>query len=366
MDLDNTDEYLDTSYENAPKADLDKSYNITNNQLDLMKKTYYYPESQAPDLVEQLYKKREFHYSRIPARPDITNITEIQKYREDTCERNFALHEHQTLLSNFINPNTPYTGLLVFHGLGTGKCLTGDTVCDIFDNLHTHTHTSKITLEAIWNTYSDTNIIIDKENGEWSNLSSKLYIDSYTNPLTNTVSRQPIKRLYREYIQSWIREIILTNGDRIKTTLIHKFLTNKNNNNNNNNWSNNISVGDSIGIYKNGQLSWQPIQIINIYKYTGYVYDLEIAQTHNYVANNIFCHNTCAGIAIAEKFKSQVQRYNTKIHILVSGPLIKENWKYHLIKCTGDTYTTYQNKGEYQDSAEKKKQDNIAQRSAMQ
>ena len=50
-----------------------------------------------------------------------------------------------------------------------------------------------------------------------------------------------------------------------------------------------------------------------------------------------------------------VQKYNTKIHILVSGPLIKENWKHHLIKCTGETYLKYQDKSIYIDEAEKQR-----------
>ena len=47
---------------------------------------------------------------------------------------------------------------------------------------------------------------------------------------------------------------------------------------------------------------------------------------------------TCAAIAIAEKFKNQVQRYGTQIYVLVPGPLLKESWKEHFIKCTGETY----------------------------
>ena len=89
--------------------------------------------------------------------------------------------------------------------------------------------------------------------------------------------------------------------------------------------------------------------------YNEYVYDLEIEDTHNYVAEGILCHNTCAGIAIAEKFKPMVQKYNTKIYVLVSGPLIKENWKDELLKCTGETYLKYQDKSVYIDEAERAK-----------
>ena len=37
--------------------------------------------------------------------------------------------------------------------------------------------------------------------------------------------------------------------------------------------------------------------------------------------------------------KEQVQKYGTKIYVLISGPLIKENWKNELLyKCTGEIY----------------------------
>jgi D-alanine-D-alanine ligase len=44
--------------------------------------------------------------------------------------------------------------------------------------------------------------------------------------------------------------------------------------------------------------------------------------------------------SIAEQFKDQVKKYNTKIYILIPGPLLKEGWKEELISynCTGETY----------------------------
>lgn len=64
---------------------------------------------------------------------------------------------------------------------------------------------------------------------------------------------------------------------------------------------------------------------------------------------------TCGGISITEKFKPMVQKYNTKIHVLVSGPLIKENWKDQLLICTGETYLKQQDASIYVGEAEKEK-----------
>ena len=47
---------------------------------------------------------------------------------------------------------------------------------------------------------------------------------------------------------------------------------------------------------------------------------------------------TCAAIGIAENFKEQVEKYQTKIYIIVPGPTLKAEWKSQLVKCTGNEY----------------------------
>jgi hypothetical protein len=148
----------------------------------MMTTNYTYPDTNDDDLQYKIYKKREFYYHKIPERPDIKNYNEMKEYREGICAGEVALFDYQSLLGNIINPDTPYKGMIVFHGLGTGK--------------------------------------------------------------------------------------------------------------------------------------------------------------------------TCAGVAIAEKFKPLVQKYNTKIIVLVPGPLIKESWKQHIIKCTGETYLKKIDKSHYIDHQE--------------
>ncbi|VBB17938.1 DEXDc helicase [Yasminevirus sp. GU-2018] len=172
---------------------------IRDETMELMKKNYSHPEPDDPNIQYKLYKKREYYYNKIPRRPEINDDTDysvIKDYRYNTCDRPFALHEHQGMLSNVINPDTPYKGIIVYHGLGSGK--------------------------------------------------------------------------------------------------------------------------------------------------------------------------TCVGVAIAEKFKPMVQKYNTKIYILVPGPIIKESWRTHLIRCTGETYKKYQDKYAYMDAAEKNRLDKQAIAQALQ
>lgn len=172
------DKYSETSTSNNDdKVENDTMSSKPVKEDTLMKKNYSYPDADDPDLLYKVMKKREFYYHKTAPRIKLDNYADIQEYRADLCERRGGLYEHQAMLANIINPNTPYKGVVVFHGLGSGK--------------------------------------------------------------------------------------------------------------------------------------------------------------------------TCAGVAIAEKFKEQVQKYNTKVHILVPGPLIKESWKYHLIKCTGETYLKHHDKSTY-------------------
>ncbi|AYV83573.1 MAG: SNF2-like helicase [Hyperionvirus sp.] len=599
----------------------------------LMEQNFSYPDPSNPDIQYEMYRRREFYAHRIPPRPDIHNYSDIKEYRDNICAREFTLHEHQALLSNFINPDTPYRGLLVFHGLGSGKCTTADT--------NVLTNGNLLKMRDIWNTYSSRETITDFEGGEWSVPTEELIINSIDS--NGAIIKKTVKRLYREKINATIREVELENGHKISITPAHKLLKN-------NGWENDLNIGEYIAIpkkvyncpeknllrvsedlaflfawhingghqgddpyctyisnhndfmcndfgilkeiknrlptiasdydlyfassvikyptdqvpylkivskdyimflAKNGYVAgklpdfimnaplncikiflqaffdaqssideksgtieifnasemilkqlvilcrlfeinmkiktihnrtrtyytglicgpslrlfkekigytfdfkkeildriserkyrtnleilsnitiktlqdvrdetklpasyfktvkqtiiklqdvlgdnisiskykleskidfikraigtlqrelakevyWIKIKSINRVAYDDYVYDLEVDETHNYVADGILCHNTCAGVAIAEKFKSMVQKYNTKIYVLVSGPLIKETWKHHLLKCTGETYLKYQDKSLYIDPVEQAKLQKNALNQALQ
>jgi len=162
--------------------------NIKNRDKRLMEKMrieHTYPSPTDPKFQSKIYQKREFYYHKYPERKEMKNYDDLKKYRDRICAGPRGLLSHQSLLSNFMNPDTPYKGLLIFHGTGTGK--------------------------------------------------------------------------------------------------------------------------------------------------------------------------SCAAISIAEKFKPMVQRYGTKIFVLVPGPLVKDNWKDELLTCTGETYLKYQDKSVVLDEQEEKK-----------
>jgi DNA polymerase III delta prime subunit len=317
---------------------------------DIMDINYEYPDNTDDNLQEKIYKKREFYFHKADTRPDITNYEEIKQNRKKNCIDKFSLRNHQYILSNFINPNTPYKGIILFHGLGSGKCI--DRKSNI--QIHVNNVFYNYTIENIWNIHS--NIITYDEIGEWSIPKSDIYVDSYDEK-ENKIKKNKIKKMYRQKINEYVKKIILDDAT-ITTSLSHKLLTK-------NGWKYKINVCDYIGCLENNNIIYKKIKNIIYKKYINeYIYDFEIEQSHNYVANNIICHNTCAAITIAENFKSMVQKYNTKIYILTSGPIIKENWKSELMNdCTGDIYLKKQ---QYINDAEKNKQINNAMNNIMQ
>jgi hypothetical protein len=324
----------DTSDINTNTSDIEEQKHDQNQEKleDQMKKDYIYPDPSDPEFQYKIYNKREFYYHKIPERPKLNDYADIKEYRDNICGRSYTLHEHQAMLSNFINPNTPYRGLLVFHGLGSGKCVLGDQIVTVDDK--------KMMIQDVWELYK-TKIVIDLEDGEWSKPSEKLTTKSMLN---SGFGMKKVVNLYREKVDNiTINHVILDNGSSVKVTQIHKLLTDYG-------WTNEYKVDDLVRI--DGVSEYALIKEIKQEQFTGYVYDLEIEDTHNYFVNNILCHNTCAGISIAEQFKSMVQKYGTKIYVLVSGPLIKENWKKELLQCTGETYMKYMDKSVYIDKAE--------------
>ena len=283
-------------------------------------KTFGYPKVNDENLQGKIYSKREFYYYKLPDRPDLSKYKEIEEYRKKICEPTGQLLEHQSLLSNFINPDTPYKGLLIFHGTGTGKCLHGNSMVLI--------NNEYIQIKKLWKTFQ-TNIIHDIDNSEWSSPSKRLLVKSMD--YNGNIVDGDVIHLYREKINSKLIKITLENGFSIIKTFVHKLF-------NGIIWTNLLQLGDNVAILNNSIMEFKKINLIEIIEHNGYVYDLEVQNFHNFVANGIICHNTCAAIAIGEKFKPLVQRYGTPIYILVPGPLLKESWKEHFLKCTGDTY----------------------------
>jgi len=93
---------------------------------------YTYPTTDDNTFQSKIFKKREFHYHKIPKRDKLVNYDEIKKYRDSICKGEFSLRDFQIFLTNFLSPETPYKGLLIMHGTGTGKTCTAISIAEQF------------------------------------------------------------------------------------------------------------------------------------------------------------------------------------------------------------------------------------------
>jgi hypothetical protein len=112
------------------------SHPLSQEQLEeRMLEDHSYPLPSQKNFQEAIYVKREFILNVVPERGLITSDDERREYRENKCGPNFRLTETQTLVSNFINPETPYKGLLLYYGTGVGKTCAAVAIAEKFKPL---------------------------------------------------------------------------------------------------------------------------------------------------------------------------------------------------------------------------------------
>lgn len=74
-----------------------------------------YPEISSDRFYQDNYVKKEFFKTRF-------DINYLKRTPEEACSRSeFKLQNQQEFVRNFISPETPYNGILLFHGTGVGK-----------------------------------------------------------------------------------------------------------------------------------------------------------------------------------------------------------------------------------------------------
>ena len=96
-------------------------------------KDFSYPEPNDPELLAKIFKKREFYYHRVPQRKKMETYEEVKKYRASNCkDGDHEPREQQAILPNFISPNTQYKGVILMHGVGSGKTMTAIRVAEQF------------------------------------------------------------------------------------------------------------------------------------------------------------------------------------------------------------------------------------------
>ena len=89
-------------------------------------KSGLYPDIQDPKFGVQLYNKQEFYEARAAA----ISAMEGTEPCSSSVESVFEISPIQKLVSRFLNPLTPYHGLLLFHGVGVGKTCSAVRVAE--------------------------------------------------------------------------------------------------------------------------------------------------------------------------------------------------------------------------------------------
>jgi superfamily II DNA or RNA helicase len=110
----------------------DNNYVPPDDIIKIMKINYSYPSQDDNNFQNKIYQKREFYYHKIPPRQILTDYQDIKKFRDMSCGGNFRLRSQQSLLANFINPDTPFRGILIYHGVGTGKTCSAVAIAENF------------------------------------------------------------------------------------------------------------------------------------------------------------------------------------------------------------------------------------------
>jgi len=114
--------------ENKDDARIKKQYN------------FLYPLLTQPDFNIKIAEKREFNDTKYPDEV----IDNIEAHGNFLCnEKEFELMPHQKFVRNFLSSMTPYNGVLLFHGLGTGKTCTAISVAEQTREYYKHLNSNK-------------------------------------------------------------------------------------------------------------------------------------------------------------------------------------------------------------------------------
>ena len=293
--------------------------------------------------------------------------TRIEKLRKATPGHQFRgnLLDFQREGLDFLLKS--YGNALLADEMGLGKCLKGDTLIS--------TTNGSISIKEIW---EQTKITEKDGDEEWAKLKTPISIQTFDGK--NIIAKQ-VNRIFRQKINEPITKIILRDGSEIECTKRHRFLTpdgwKRSGELNVDDKvavpSKTIHVGKSTlpkdvaelmawqiaegyeyienHRYPHGMskqlalqvsdklesthhdlaqqlreislesINWCPIKSVEEKQFAGYVYDISIPQTHNYIANGIITHNTVQTLAYLATEKQTFP-------VLIVAPLVTlNNWQ---------------------------------------
>jgi hypothetical protein len=163
-----------------------------------------YPSILNPQFNSLIAKKKEFADTIYP--DEIKNIEEESK---KLCDQEFELAPYQIFVRNFISNQTPYNGLLLFHGVGTGKTCASISICE---NLRDY--------QKQLNIYKKTVIVASKS--VQHNFRKQLFdenklieIDGMWSMKQNCIGSKLLKEMNPLYLKGYTKEMVVKEVNQI-------------------------------------------------------------------------------------------------------------------------------------------------------
>jgi len=130
MDIDNLNEQelIEILKKNNIKYSSSKD-RIINHINNLNVEYIPYPKKEDPNFFKKIYQKKEFYENQYP-KIDDEKIDDVQKELCPSKDKNFKLLAHQIIIRNYLNFNTPYNSVLLYHGMGSGKTASAITIAE--------------------------------------------------------------------------------------------------------------------------------------------------------------------------------------------------------------------------------------------
>lgn len=88
-----------------------------------------YPNIKDSNLQKKISLKKEFQHKY---KSETKDIVQLDKENNLCNYQNFTLSSHQKFVKNFMSPNTPYNGLILYHGMGSGKTCSAIRITEEF------------------------------------------------------------------------------------------------------------------------------------------------------------------------------------------------------------------------------------------
>ena len=124
----------------------------------------YYPEYSNVLFNKKIFEKKEFYENTIP---------KMNSDTFNTKKKSFKRSASQKFVKNFISNNTPYNGMLLWHGVGVGKTCAAISIAENFRSI-VYQNDKKILVltpsDTIQQNWRDEIFSIEKENNNFLNL----------------------------------------------------------------------------------------------------------------------------------------------------------------------------------------------------